>query len=220
MIQALIFDFDGLMLDTEVPDYQSWAEVYAEYGCQLPLSIWSAYIGGDGLAFNAYAHLETLYGQPVEHDAIRAQRRKRYAELVAAQPLLPGVEDYILTAQRLKLKLAIASSGTRDWVTGHLKRFGLLDYFDCIKCADDVQKVKPDPDLYLATLAAIQVKPEQAIALEDSPNGILAAKRAGLFCVAVPNQLTSQLSLDQADMQLDSLASLPLEDLLRYFALQ
>src|SRR5581483_7240061 len=153
MLQALIFDFDGLMLDTEVPDYQSWVEIYEEHGCQLPLSTWSAYIGGDGLSFNAYAHLETLYGQPVERDTIRVRRRKRYAELVASQPLLPGVMDYILTAQRLNLKLAVASSGTRDWVTGHLKRFGLLHYFNCIKCADDVQKVKPDPTLYLAALA-------------------------------------------------------------------
>lgn len=90
MIQALIFDFDGLMLNTEVPDYQSWVEIYEEHGCQLPLSIWSAYVGGDGLSFNAYAHLETLYGQSIERDTVRVRRRKRYAELVASQPLLPG----------------------------------------------------------------------------------------------------------------------------------
>ena len=97
---------------------------------------------------------------------------------------------------------------------GHLTRLELHTHFVCIKCRDDVHHAKPDPALYRAALEALAVRPEEAIALEDSPNGILAAKRAGLFCVAVPNPLTSQLSLEQADLQIPSLTALPLAQLL------
>ncbi|HZR44121.1 MAG TPA: HAD family hydrolase [Ktedonobacteraceae bacterium] len=214
MIKALIFDFDGLIIDTEVPDYQSWQEIYQERDCQLPLALWTGYIGKAAELFDAYAHLEQLSGQPVDRATVRIRRRKRYIELVAAQPILPGVEAYITTAKRLGLKLAVASSGTREWVVGHLTQRGLLAYFDQITCADDVQRAKPDPDLYLTTLAALGIQAEEAIALEDSPNGVLAANRAGIFCVAIPNPLTCQLPLDHADLRLASLQDLPLEDLL------
>lgn len=218
MIQALIFDFDGLILDTEVPDYQAWLEIYQEYGCQLPFSTWSTYIGRAAEVFDAYAHLEAQLGQTVDRQAIRTKRRMRYSELVAAQPVLPGIVDYVTTAKRLGLKLAVASSGTREWVVGHLTRLALLDYFDCVKCFDDVGCGKPDPASYLAALAALQVEAKQAIAFEDSPNGVLAARRAGLFCVAIPNALTGQLSLEHADMRLQALSELPLEQLLAHFS--
>lgn len=216
-IQALIFDFDGLILDTEVPDYQSWLEVYREHGCHLPLSTWATYIGGAADVFDAYADLETQLGRPLDRQAIRERKRKRYSELVAAQPILPGIVDYITTAKRLGLKLAVASSGTRDWVVGHLTRLALLDYFDSVKCANDVERVKPDPALYLAALCALHVDAQQAIAFEDSPNGVLAAQRAGLFCVAIPNPLTCQLPLEHANLRLKSLSDVPLESLLARF---
>jgi HAD superfamily hydrolase (TIGR01509 family) len=218
MIQALIFDFDGLILDTEVPDYQSWLEVYQEYGCQLPFSTWASYIGGAAEVFDVYAHLETQLGCTIDRQMIRTKRRKRYSELVEAQPVLPGILDYVTTAKRLGLKLAVASSGTREWVVGHLTRLALLDYFDCVKCFDDVQCGKPDPASYLAALSTLQVDAKRAIAFEDSPNGILAAHRAGLFCVAIPNPLTYQLSLEHADMRLKALSDLPLEQLLSHFS--
>ena len=91
---------------------------------------------------------------------------------------------------------------------------GLRDKFDSIKCADDVENVKPEPDLYLAVLEGLGLRPEEAIALEDSPNGITSAQAAGLFCVVVPNPLTRQLPTDHADLRLDSLAGLSLESLL------
>jgi HAD superfamily hydrolase (TIGR01509 family) len=125
------------------------------------------------------------------------------------------VHDYIAEATHLGIQLAVASSSSRAWVSGHLTRLALSQHFLCIKCRDDVLQAKPDPALYQAALAALGVQPEEAIALEDSPNGILAAKRAGLFCVAVPNLLTRQLPLDHADLQISSLAALPLSELLR-----
>lgn len=214
MIRALIFDFDGLILDTEVPDLQSWQEIYLEYGCTLPLSVWAVCIGGSSDLFDPYEYLESQLGRAVDREAIRAKRRRREAELTEAQRVLPGVREYITDANRLGLKLGVASSSSRDWVVGHLSRLELLPHFHCIKCADDVKHTKPDPALYLSALDELGLQAHQAIAFEDSPNGILAAKRAGLFCVAVPNPVTRQLSLQQADLQLTSLAELPLEGLL------
>jgi HAD superfamily hydrolase (TIGR01509 family) len=214
MIRALIFDFDGLILDTEVPEFQSWQEIFQLYGCQLPLTTWAACIGTSSDAFDPYAYLEAQLGRAVDRDAIHARRQKRCAELLAVQPVLPGVREYIADAARLNLQLGVASSSPRAWVTGHLSRLGLMTHFTSIQCADDVHSTKPDPTLYHAVLKDLNLRAEQAIALEDSPNGILAAKRAGLFCVAVPNTLTRQLSLDHADLHLQSLADLPLEKLL------
>src|SRR5262249_54309165 len=125
---------------------------------------------------------------------------------------------YVEAAAGLGLKLAVASSSSRDWVAGHLDRLGLLGHFDVLKCSDDVVQVKPDPGLYRAVLDALGVVPHRAIALEDSPNGIAAAKGAGLFCVAVPNALTGRLVLDGADLRVPSLTELPLAQLLRVAA--
>jgi beta-phosphoglucomutase-like phosphatase (HAD superfamily) len=102
-------------------------------------------------------------------------------------------------------------------VEGHLTRLGLRQAFAVIRCADDVPRVKPDPALYRAVVEAAGVRPEDALALEDSPNGVLAAKRAGLTCVAVPNPLTARLDLGGADLLLASLADVPLAALLSRF---
>jgi HAD superfamily hydrolase (TIGR01509 family) len=214
MIRALIFDFDGLILETELPEYLSWQEIYQEHQSSLPLSEWAACVGTSADRFDPCAYLEAQIGRPVNRAELGSRQRQRSNELIDAQAAQPGVEAFLTDATRLGLKIGLASSSSSDWVTGHLARLGLLEYFDCIKCADHVQQVKPDPQLYLAVLAELDIEPHQAIAFEDSPNGVLAAKRAGLFCVAVPNAITRQLALDQADLQLASLAALPLKMLL------
>lgn len=214
MIRAIVFDFDGLILDTEVPEFQTWQEIYAAHGCTLPFAVWAMCIGTTN-AFDPYAYLEEQLGRVVDREAVQQQQRQRCDTLIAAQAALPGVHDYIAEATRLGLQLGVASSSSRAWVSGHLTRLELGQHFLCIKCRDDVPQTKPDPALYQAALAALGVLPEEAIALEDSPNGILAAKRAGLFCVAVPNLLTRQLPLDHADLQIPSLAAFPLPELLR-----
>ncbi len=222
MIQVIIFDFDGLILDTELPDFQSWQEIYQAYGCSLPFSVWAPSIGSMDLdLFNPYDYLEAQLGRPVDRAEIRAKRKPHYEELMATQSVLPGVRDYIADARRLGLKLGLASSSSRAWVTGYLSQLGLngngptgTPTFNCICCGDEVERTKPDPALYCLALNALGLRPDQAIALEDSLNGVVAAKRAGLFCVVVPSALTRRFSFDQADLRLDSLADLPLEKLL------
>ena len=217
MVRALVFDFDGLILDTEVPEFRAWCEIFEGHGCELPRSEWTACIGlaGADVTFDPHACLEGLLGRPLDRAEVRARHRLRFAELVAAESALPGVTEYLMEARRLGLKVAVASSSHRAWITAHLGRLGLLEAFDCFRCADDVARTKPDPELYRAALAALAVAPEEAIAFEDSANGVRAAKAAGLYCVAVPNGLTCALPLEEADLRLNSLAEMPLETLLR-----
>lgn len=212
--KALVFDFDGLILDTEGPIYQSWKEIYESFGGQLPLSDWAGIIGAGPKTHDPYALLEKQLGYKVQRERIKAPRKQRELELIEAQEVLPGVREILDSAKKLGLKIGLASSSSCKWVTGHLSRLGLLDYFDVIRGEDDVASTKPDPELYLKVIAALGFPASRVIAFEDSPNGILAAKRAGLFCVAVPNFLTSQLPLDLADLRLDSLSDMPLNALL------
>jgi HAD superfamily hydrolase (TIGR01509 family) len=214
MIRALIFDFDGLVLETEGPSYPSWVEVYRSFGQSLPFSIWSKIIGTTQATFDPRLDLQTRVNEPVDWDRVEAERQKNESALIEAQVMLPGVEAYLNTARRLGLKIGLASSSSCQWVTGHLTRLRLEDYFDCIRASDDVKHVKPDPALYLTVLQALEVRADEAIAFEDSPIGIHSAKQAGLYCIAIPNPLTSQLNLDEADFRMGSLADIPLEQLL------
>jgi len=215
MIRAIIFDFDGLILETEGPSYQSWLEVYQSFGYPLPFSTWSANIGTTRGDFNPRLELERLVEGDIDWEPVEAQRMASENALIEAQAILPGVEDYLKAARQLGLKIGLASSSSRRWVMGHLTRISLVDYFECICASDNVERIKPDPELYLSVLRGLEVDANEAIALEDSPIGISAAKGAGLYCVAVPNALTSQLVLSQADYQLSSLTQMPLEALLQ-----
>ncbi len=213
MINALIFDFDGLILDTEEPIYRSWAEVYAANGVALPFEQWVKTVGSNNQAFHPQRHLEERLGRPLTQEEID-RRIARRVELVLAEPLLPGVADLARAAKAKGMKVGVASSSSRDWVRGHLERLGILDLFDCLCSRDDVVNVKPEPDLYVAALECLGVGAGEAVAIEDSPNGITSATRAGLRTVAVPNPITAGLDLSEADLQLRSLADVTLPELL------
>jgi HAD superfamily hydrolase (TIGR01509 family) len=212
-MRLVVFDFDGLILDTEVPVYEAWQAIYAEHGQTLAFEKWAECIGTFDL-FDPGEELASLCGRALDTLALEARHRADCDALIAAQTVLPGVRDYLEEARRLGLRLGVASSSSRAWVEGHLTRLGLRDFFDVVRCRDDVSVVKPDPALYRAVLDATGVPPREALALEDSPNGVLAAKRAGLTCVAVPNPLTARLDLSHADLRLGSLTEMPLVHLL------
>ena len=213
-IQALIFDFDGLILDTESTEYQSWQELFADHGCRLSLDLWVDCIGRPRGYFDFYTHLKEMKGTATDREQIRIQRHTRVRELNLLQPIQPGVVNYLQDARQLGLKIGLASSSSRVWVHGHLERLALYQYFTITKCVEDTGTHKPDPGPYLAALDALNVLPSEAVAFEDSPNGIASAKAAGILCVAVPNPMTQLLQLDHADYRLDSFASLSLSDLL------
>ena len=217
MIRAIVFDFDGLILDTEEPIYRSWLEVYQAHGEELPFERWIQIVGSTTTGFHPQRHLEERLGRPLPQEVLD-RRAGRRTEMILAQAVLPGVVAHLDAARELGLKLGVASSSTQDWVRGHLARLGILDRFDCIRCRDDVEHAKPEPDLYLAVLDCLGVQAAEAFAIEDSPNGVTAAKRAGMRCVAIPNSITEKLDLSQADLVLDSLADLTLNQLLERVA--
>ena len=215
-MKALIFDFDGLIIDTETPDFVSWQEIYASMGVSLDVEKWGLIIGSiSGAHFDPCTNLQELVGKAVDCASIRGERRAQDWALLLAQPVLPGVMAYLEEAKRIGLRIAIASSSPHSWVDTHLERVGLLHYFDAVICADDVENVKPAPDLFLTALQRLGVNPEEAIIFEDSPNGILAANRAGVYVVAVPNLITRQLDTSKADLVLISLEDMGLGELLQ-----
>jgi HAD superfamily hydrolase (TIGR01509 family) len=214
-IRALLFDFDGLLVDTEGPSYRTWAEVYERHGHELSIDTWSAAIGTlDG--FDPVAHLAEL-GVELDADAVEA-RRQRDLDLTDAEELRPGVAAYLDAAHARGLRAAIVSSSSDWWIERHLGRLGLVERFDAIVCANgDAARAKPRPTLYLDALERLRVRAEEAVAFEDSPNGIRAAKAAGLVCVAVPNPVTASLDLAQADLVVEAFTDVPLTDLLVRF---
>jgi HAD superfamily hydrolase (TIGR01509 family) len=217
MIKALIFDFDGLILDTETPEVDVWTEIYAEYGFKFPFDDWVKTVGGYGISnFDAAVHLHEITGDSLDVTALRLRHRERSMERVLATPVREGVTDYLADAKRLGLGLAVASSSSHEWVDSHLARLGLIRQFDRIFCSDDIApgRTKPNPDIFLLAVEQLKVPKEVAVIFEDSPNGVEAAKRAGIFVVAVPNPLTARLKIEGADLTLSSFSDLSLPALL------
>ncbi len=215
MINALIFDFDGLILDTETPEFDVWQEIYREFDQDLNVEMWGQIVGGHAASnFRPHPYLQTLTGRDLTHLNLVARASEQALARIHTLPPLPGVLDMLNAAQQMGLRLAVASSSPHSWVDGHLARLGLLSFFEVIRCADDVARTKPQPDLYLAALDALKVRADQAIAFEDSPNGVCAAHSAGLFVVAIPNPVTAPLSFTGESLRLCAMTDLSLKELL------
>jgi HAD superfamily hydrolase (TIGR01509 family) len=205
-LDAVVFDFDGLILDTELPMYRAWCALFEQHGAHPPtIDEWAAEIGTlNGLDLQAML-VERAAG-PVDLDEADVWRRGLRDLLLAEQQARPGVEDWLTEAEAAGLGIAIASSSEAEWVVPLLERIGLHARFACIVTTEGSLRAKPAPDTYLEACARLGVEPAAALAVEDSPNGIAAAKAAGLWCVAVPHELTETLDLDAADLRLASLA--------------
>ena len=218
-IRALIFDFDGLLVETELPIFQAWQRIYREHGHELPVDQWMTTLGTASATFDPFDDLQQRAGSALDRASIDQLEHDYYRELSTLQTLLPGVDEYVRDARQLGLKVGIASSSTRTWVEEHLERLSIgPSAWDAIVCREDVARTKPDPALYLESLRRLQASPAQAIAFEDSINGIRAARAAGIFCVAVPGQMTTRQDLGLANLRLSSLSEMPVRELLGYVA--
>ncbi|QJC50477.1 HAD family hydrolase [Paenibacillus albicereus] len=203
--KAVIFDFDGTIIDTETAWYTAFHDAYKEHGVHLTLEMYSGCIGTSLHRFNPYEYLMTDLGLPIDRTEFREAIHRRHDELMRQEAIRPGVQHYLDEARRQGLRIGLASSSKREWVLRFLGQLGLTDYFEAIRTADDVEHVKPHPALYLQTMAALGVRPEETVAIEDSPNGAKAAHAAGIRCVVTPNAITRSLEFGPCTHRADSL---------------
>jgi HAD superfamily hydrolase (TIGR01509 family) len=213
-VRALMLDFDGTMLETESSSYGSWRELLADHGYELRPETWAATVGTLG-AVDPIALLEEHLAAPVDRDALEARARDRHMEMLAEERLRPGVQLLVDQAHARGLRTAIVTSASRRWVRGHLRRLGLEGEWEHVVAADrDPARAKPAPTLYLEAAERLGVEPAESVALEDSPNGVRAARRAGLQVIAFPNPITESMDLGEADAVVPELDGLGLDGLL------
>ena len=210
MIRTLVFDFDGLLIDTETPIIDAWVQVHTQAGRACVRQEALDLIGEVDHEYDLWK----AFGAEADRHALKQEHRRLTRAFLEKQELLPGVRARLDEARALGLSLAIASNSPHSWIDRHLPRLGLAEYFQTICCRDDVARGKPEPDVYHAVLTASKIAGSEAIAFEDSSAGSLAAKRAGLRCVTVPNDCTRHHDFSHADLLIASLAEISIADLI------
>ena len=207
-LRALIFDFDGLMVDTETAIYHSWKEIYASHGHALPLATYVQCVGSHGSNYDPLTELESMVSAPLNRDEIMAWQSARNRELHVGLDTRPGIRELLLEAEWENIPCAVASSSNALWVHGWLDKLGLRSHFAEIVTRDDVARAKPAPDLFLLALQKLGLSGTDALVLEDSANGLIAAVAAGIPCVIIPNEVTSGLDFTAARAVLPTLAGI------------
>jgi HAD superfamily hydrolase (TIGR01509 family) len=209
MIRALVFDFDGLILDTETALIDAYGDVHAAHDLPFDRPLFVSQVGHISYTFDPWR----AFGPGADAQRLEGERRRFNRERNLRQQPLPGVVELIAAARVAGLRLGVASNSGHEHVDFHLKRIGLLDCFEFVACREDVASPKPEPDIYRLVIGQFGVRGAEAVAFEDSQTGVIAAKRAGLYVVAVPNSSTSTHDFSLADLCVDSLASIRLPDL-------
>lgn len=205
---GVILDFDGTILDTEWSEYVTVRDEFRRHGHDYPLEVHRA---GVGRADNRHwaEVLVELTGPLPDLQVVKDRRRAAHRAMIEATDVRPGIVELIGRANGSAKGLAVASSSPIDWVDPHLRRLDLRSSFQHVATGDAVERAKPWPDVFLLAAGRLGLRPEQCLAIEDSENGVAAAKTAGMTCVAVPNAVTEGGDFSAADLVLDSLADLP-----------
>jgi putative hydrolase of the HAD superfamily len=211
--RALIFDFDGLILDTEVAIYEAWREIYSSHGHPLTMETWAQCVGSDFGHYDPMADLERMLEKKLDWEPITHQRRQRVHAILHGKEEMPGVRNLLREAKEAGLSCAVASSSSHDWVDGWLGRLKLAEFIASTTCLEDVGRAKPDPGLFLLAAERLGVKPEDVVVLEDSLNGLRAARAAGMRCVVVPCDLTRHLTFEGAWKEFRSLEGITIRQL-------
>lgn len=210
--QAVLFDFDGVILDSEEPVYRSWERVFKREGQVLPPEIYVKCVGSDFATWSPQTYLEELTGKTYNWPMINAERQVEIESDLANAVAMPGVEKLLEQLKNANKTMAVVSSSTHRWVDGWLDKLELSSFFSTTVCRGDVPKIKPAPDLYQEAARQTQTQPKDCIVIEDSRNGILAAQAAGMKVITVPNSLTKLLDLSNAEWQIESLSDLSNEE--------
>lgn len=206
-LDALVFDLDGLIMDTESVVHNVWLSIFERHGCSFTEEEWSHAVGGEG-DFRPLDALHERSRGPVVGVAPLLETIQTQIEvrLEGIAPL-PGVVSWMEDARKLGVRVGVASNSPREWVETRLNQVGVRDLIDTMSCRDESENAKPAPDIYLKACSRLDVSPHRSVAVEDSRTGVAAAKAAGLRCIAVPNGLTRHHDLSAADLIVDSLAS-------------
>jgi len=211
MISAVIFDFDGTIIDTEWSEFTTVQDEFRSHGHEYELETFLEGVGrADGRHWADV--LQELTGPRADIEEIKERRKRAHRELIETTDLRPGVVHLMERAEQKRKALAVASSSPISWVERHLADRGLVDRFDVIATRDLVERAKPWPDVFLVAAEELAVDPAACLVIEDSHHGVAAAKAAGMVCVAVPNPVTIGSDFSAADIVLDSLTDLPYGD--------
>jgi HAD superfamily hydrolase (TIGR01509 family) len=212
-VRAILLDFDGTMLETESSSYGSWRELLDEHGYELTPETWSAAVGTIG-GVDPLELLEEHLGTEVDRDALEARANRRHHQLLEEELLRPGIEQLVDEARDRGLHVAVVTSASERWVRGHLARLNLYDDIEVVAANGDPDRAKPDPLLYREAAELLGVDPAAAVAVEDSPNGVKAARAAGMQVIAFPNPITAAMNLGEADAIVEDLDGLGLDGFL------
>ncbi|MBK1831590.1 HAD family phosphatase [Verrucomicrobiaceae bacterium R5-34] len=207
--KAVLFDFDGIVLDTEWPIYMTWKALFEREGQELPPEIYVKCIGSDFDTWSPETYLEELTGKQFDWETENAARQVDILKNLEGSPAMPGAVPLIeCLAEHPDILTAVVSSSSHHWVDGWLEKLDLSKNFNTTVCRGDAPRIKPAPDLYLEAARQLGVAPSDCLVIEDSMNGMISAHQAGMQVVVVPNRLTSVLDFSEADWQTKSLAEL------------
>lgn len=213
MIRALIFDFDGVIIDTESTIIAAYGDVYAKHGVAFDAERFIHSVGHGDYAFDPWH----AFGKTADREALELTRREVNRERDLLLTLLPGVLAMLDAGKARSLRIGLASNSTRTHCERHLGRLGLLDRFDFLSCRGEAPLPKPAPDLYKRVLEHFGLRGHEAIAFEDSHTGSLAARRANIWTVAIANRSTAHHDFAHASFRVKSLADVTLESLIKQF---
>ncbi len=203
-IRALLFDFDGLIVDTEWPIYDAWRQTFRDHGHPLSLETFNQCIGTDFETWSPKTHLEELTGTSIDWPPLDDARQASINSNLVGAPAMPGIPEAVQAGRDARLQLGVVSSSSHNWVDGWLERIGLFNQFDLTVCRGDAPRIKPEPDLYLEAARQLGEEPAACLVIEDSVNGIKAATAAGMPSVAIPNRVTGGCEFSLASHVLGS----------------
>jgi HAD superfamily hydrolase (TIGR01509 family) len=204
-INVVLFDFDGILVDTEWVIYQSWLRFYKKHEQELPLDIYTQCIGSDFDTWSPKTHLENLTGKFFLWEKEDKKRQYEIESELVHEGLMSGMAELLDALRSSGKRMSVVSSSSHRWVEGWINRLGVRDYFEEVICKGDAPRIKPAPDLYLEAMHRMKVNADDCLVIEDSANGVKAAKEAGAFVVAVPNHVTCGLDFSQANVVCNSM---------------
>ena len=205
---AVLFDFDGVLVDTELAIYQAWQRTFQSHGHDLPLEVYTRCIGSDFATWSPKTHLEELSGLAFDWHDLDARRQEEILRDLTGEGTMPGVIGLLEKLAHGGIRRAVVSSSSHRWVDGWLEKLAFADHFETVVCRGDAPQIKPAPDLYLEAAKRMGLQPAECLVIEDSLNGVRSAKAAGMDVWVVPNQVTEGLDFSEADRIFPSLVEL------------